>query len=126
MNFSLLMILTTIFSLGYGVASLLVPATLLSFFGMELGDAQQLMVQFFGVALVAIGLVAWLVRTSTDTGTQRGIILAFLVSDAVGVIVSVLGTLNNVMNAMGWVAAGIYLVMGLGCAYYLFLRPSSP
>jgi uncharacterized membrane protein YecN with MAPEG domain len=126
MNFSILMILTTIFSLGYGVASLLVPATLLSFFGMELGDAQQLMVQFFGVALVAIGLVGWFVRNSTDSGTQRGILLAFLASDAVGVVVSVLGTLNNVMSAVGWAAAGIYLVMGLGCAYYLFLRPSSP
>lgn len=126
MKFSNFMIVTAIVSLGYGIVALLVPATLLSVYGVELGDAQQLMGQYFGVALVSVGLVAWFNRASTDSGTQRAILLGFLVSDVVGLIVSVLGTLNNVMSAVGWSAGGIYLVLGLGCAYFLFLKPSSP
>jgi hypothetical protein len=81
--------------------------------------------RYFGVALIGIGLVCWLARDVTDGKAQRSIILALLISNIIGVIVSVQGTLSGVMSAVGWSAVGIYVLLGLGVAY-LFMRPGSP
>ncbi len=126
MKLSTLMVINAVVALAYALGMLLMPATLLSLYGMTSGSSEQLMAQFFGVGLVAIGLLTWFARNVTDAGTRRAIILALLVSHAIGVIVSVPGTLSGVMNAVGWSAVALYLLLGLGYAYFQFVKPSTP
>ncbi len=126
MKLSTLMVINAVVALAFALGLLLMPATLASLYGMTSGSSEQLMSQFFGVALVAIGLLTWFARNVTDAGTRRAIILALLVSDAIGVIVSVLGTLSGVMNAVGWSVVALYLLLGLGYAYFQFMKPSAP
>ena len=98
---------------------------MLSIYGVTQGPGEILMARYYGVALIAIGLVFWLARDVTDARARRAIILGLLISDFIGVIVSVQGTLSGVMSAVGWSAVGIYVLLGLGVAY-LFMRPGSP
>ncbi len=126
MKLSTLMVINAVVGLAYALGLLLMPATLLSLHGMTSGSSEKLMAQFFGVALVAIGLLTWFARNVTDADTRRAIILALLVSNAIGVIVSVLGTLPGVMNALGWSAVALYLLLGFGYAYFQFVKPSAP
>ena len=125
MKLNNLLIINAIVALIYGIGFVLVPTTVLSLYGMTQGTSEALAGQFFGVALIAIGLLTWFARNVTDSDSQRAIILSLLISDVIGVIVAVLGTVNGVMNAFGWSAVLIYLILALGYAYFQFFKPNA-
>ncbi len=87
--------------------------------------AANLTGQLFGVELIAVGLLCWFARNVSDSAAQRAIILAFLISAVIGLIVSLMGTLSGVVNAVGWSAVLIYLVLAAGYAYFQFMKPSA-
>ena len=87
--------------------------------------AANLLAQLFGVELIAVGLLCWFARNVSDSVTQRAIILAFLIANVIGLIVSLMGTLSGVVNAVGWSAVLIYLVLAAGYAYFQFMKPSA-
>lgn len=121
-----LLVLNAVVALVFGVAFLLVPASVASIYGIAATPATDLVARFFGVELVAVGLLSWLARNVTDTTSQRAIILAFLIADAIGLVVSLMGTLSGVMNVVGWSAVLIYLILAAGYAYFAFAKPSGP
>ena len=125
MKFKTIFIIHAIVPLAYGICFELVPQLVLSIYGVTQGPGEILMGRYFGVALIGIGLLCWLARDVTDANARRAMILALLISDTIGVIVSVQGTLSGVMSTVGWSAVGIYVLLGLGVAY-LFMRPGSP
>ena len=125
MKLKTLLVINAVVSFVYGIGFVLVPALVLSTYGMTQGPAEMLAGRYFGVELIAVGLLCWLARDVTDALARRAIILAVMISDAIGVIVSVQGTLSGVMSAVGWSAAGIYLFFTLGFAYML-MKESSP
>jgi NAD/NADP transhydrogenase beta subunit len=125
MKLSNLMIINAIVALVYGIAFVLVPTTVLGLYGMTQGTSEALAGQFFGVTLIAIGLLTWFARKVTDSDAQRAIILSLLISDVIGVIVAVMGTVSGVMNSFGWSAVVIYLLLALGYAYFQFFKPSA-
>ena len=125
MKLRTILMLNGIVASAYGISFLLVPSTVLSIYGVTQGPAEQLMGQYIGVALVGIGLLTWLTREVTEVSTQRAMILALLISNLAGVIVSVLGTLSDVMSAVGWSAVAIYVVFGLGYGYFQFVKTST-
>jgi len=104
-----------------GICALLLPAGVLSLYGVESGPAALLMAQYAGLGSLAIGLVAWLGRNVKDPKAQNAIIMAFLVTYVVGVIVSVLGTISGTMK-IGWAVVGLYLLFALGYACILIFR----
>ena len=81
--------------------------------------------QFFGVELIGVGLICWLIRDVVEPRFQRPIILSLLISDIIGVIVAVLGTTSGVMSAMGWSSVAIYLLLAFGYGFFLIGKPSS-
>jgi hypothetical protein len=125
MRFRTLLIINTIVVFVYGVILVLTPSTMMSLHGVPQEPGGKLMGQFFGTALIAIGLVTWFARNVADSDAQRAITLAMIISNALGVIVSVLGTVNGVMNAVGWSAVAVYLLLGLGFAYFQFTKPGA-
>ena len=84
------------------------------------------MTRFFGVSLLAIGLLSWLARNTTDAVARRAIMAAFLVSDAAGVIVATAGTLSGAMSSLGWSVVAIYLALALGFVYFEIAKPATP
>lgn len=114
-----------IVALSYGISFLVLTSTILKLYGITQGPAENLLGQYFGVALVAIGLITWLAREITDTQTQRAMITSLLISDLIGIIVSVSGVLSGVMGTFGWSAVAIYVLFSLGYAYFQFNKPSA-
>ena len=125
MKLSNLLVVNAIVALVYGISFVLAPATVLSLYGMTQGPSEALAGQYFGVALIAIGLLTWFARNVADSEAQRAIILALLIADVIGVIVSVLGTVSGPMNAVGWSAVGIYVLLALGFGYFQFMKPGA-
>ncbi len=125
MKLKTLLVFNAIVALVYGVGFVLVPATVLTLYGATVSPSANLVGQLFGVTLIGIGLICWLARNVTDPGAQRAIVLAQLIATVIGVIVAVMGTISGVMNAVGWSAVVIYLLLALGYAYFQFAKPSA-
>ena len=125
MRLSSFLILSAILALVFGIGFVLVPGTMGTLYGMTPGPDVNLIGQFFGVELIAVGLLCWLARDVSDSAAQHAMILAFLIAEVIGLIVSIMGTLSGVFNAVGWSAVAIYLVLSLGFAYFQFMKPSA-
>ncbi|MFH0758890.1 MAG: hypothetical protein V2B15_16495 [Bacteroidota bacterium] len=102
-----------------GILAVLLPSSVLSLYGVESGPAAQLMAQYAGLGSLVIALVAWFSRNVNDPKAQKAIILAFLISDILGVMVSLSGTISGTMT-IGWAVVGIYLLFAIGYGYILF------
>ena len=63
-------------------------------------------------------------RNVADANALGAIVLALLISDIIGVIVSLIGTVTGVMNAFGWSAVIIYLFLAIGFTYFRFKKPT--
>lgn len=125
MKLSTLLAANAVLAFAYAAGMLFMPATLLANYGMSVGTSEKMTAQFFGVALVFVGLVTWFTRNISDRATQRALVLALLIYDTIGVVVSVMGTLNGSMNAAGWSAVALYAVLGLAAAYFQFGKSSA-
>jgi len=125
MKINSLLIVNAIVALIFGIAFVLVPGTVASIYGVTPGAAVNLVGQFFGSALIAVGLICWLIRNVTNAPALKAVILAQLIANVIGLVVSILGTVGGTMNAVGWSSVVIYLVLALWFAYFQFLKPVS-
>lgn len=117
MKLSHIYIFNTIVALGYSILLLIVPSTLLSLHGISTDQSALLMGRYFAVALLGMGSATWLARNAEASKARDAITLGFLVSYIAGFLVSLYGTLTDQMNALGWLAVAVYLVLVLGLGY---------
>ena len=122
MTFRNLMIVSTVISLGFGVAFVLMPALLASLYGLGLTPAGTVMARLLGVEISGYGLLAWLLRNASDSEARRAILLAFFITDATGFVVSLLIQLAGLMNPLGWMIVGIYLFFAISFGYFRFVK----
>lgn len=108
----------------FGIGFVLMPVFVASTFGMDLSPAGALMARLFGAAFIFGSIVLWLARNAPSSDTAlRAIVVAVVVSNAIGFVVTLLASLSGVWNALGWLPVGLYLVFGLAFAYFLFGKP---
>ncbi len=124
MKLSNFLVVKAVISLAFGVAFALVPAAVMSLYGVTLDLGGALMARFLGACLIGIGLICWLDRNA-DPQVLQGITLALCIGDTVGFIVALLGQLTSLTNALGWVNVVIWLLLALGLGYFRFLKPSA-
>jgi NAD/NADP transhydrogenase beta subunit len=122
MRLKYLLVFNAVVCFVYGITFVLSPAVVLSLHGITQDPSAKLTGQFYGVELIAIGLLTWLARNAGDSEARRAIILALLISTVIGVVIAVLGTVSGVMNAFGWSGAAIYAVLALGYGYFQFAK----
>jgi len=119
-----LMIIKAIICLGFGVPMLLVPAKLMSLYGLTLDPSGILMARLYGGALFGTLLLTWFSRNDTGSITLRAAVLYLLVYDGINFIVTLVAVLSGIMSAFGWSAVGIYLFFTIGYGYFQFVKPS--
>ena len=125
MKIKTLFIINAVIAIVYGICFVLIPSRVLLMYGLVSGPAEALLGQFFGVALIGIGFITWFARNVADANALGAIVLALLISDIIGVIVSLIGTVTGVMNAFGWSAVIIYLFLAIGFTYFRFKKPTN-
>lgn len=123
MKLKTLFIFNAVATIIFGIGSVLAPDTLMNLFGSTLNPAGALMMQYGGVWLIGIGLLAWFARNSVNSDARRAIVLAFVICYSIAFIVALLGQLNNVLNAFGWGTVALNLVLALGYGYFQFVKP---
>jgi len=122
MKLSHVFIINTLISLGYAAGFLFIPNTLISWHGMTPTPSLILMARYFAVALMGIGLVAWFARNAADSITRDAITNGLALSFIVGFALSLQATLSGLLNAMGWLPVGAYLILIVGYGYFRFKK----
>ena len=79
--------------------------------------------QFFGTALLGLGLLLWFAKDVNEANLQKGMGIALLVGAAAGLVITVMGTTSGILRANWWIAMVVYTVLGLAYAYLVFQKP---
>ena len=95
----------------FALVSLLVPATMLSWYGVVSTDALVLMTRFFGVTLLTIALVTFYLKNAEFISEVKSVVLALIISNAFGVIVASWGQFSNIVNTFGLSIIIIYVFL---------------
>jgi hypothetical protein len=115
-------ILNAVLAAGFGIAFLVAANPLLAVYGIAHNPESVYMAHWFGVGLLAIGLTTWFVRDEAESTTGRAISRALVYAFGVGVVLAGRGTLFGPFNALGWIAVGFNLALGVGFGYLAFTR----
>jgi hypothetical protein len=107
----------------HGIGFVLVPEQVATSYGMTTSVPTVLMSRLFGAALIGLALVFWFARDGSSE-SMRGVFIATIIGNGLGLIVVVLGTTAGTLNSMGWVAALIYLFGAAGSGYFI-MSPSA-
>jgi hypothetical protein len=108
---------------GYGIALLVATDPILELYGITPNPEGVYMARWFGLELLAIGLVTWLARDAAASAAGRAIARALAVTYAIGVALALWGTLAGPFNALGWIAVALNLGLGSGFAWYQVNKP---
>ena len=117
------LIIATVLALGYALGLILMPAFMATTYGFGTSASEILLGRFFGVELLVLGVINWLAKDLTGASV-RPIITGSLIGNIVGAFFALMGTLNGVMNSVGWSAVTVYLLLALGFAYFQFMAPA--
>jgi hypothetical protein len=110
--------LNGLIAVGYAVAFLVATEPLLDVYGIMPADEAVFMARWFGVGLLANGLTTFFARNAAESEAGRAIALALATSYGLGVLLALWGTLTGLFNALGWIAVGLNLLLGLGFYYF--------
>ena len=120
MNAKLFLTIAAVLGIMYGIGFLIIPANLLVLYGTPEPDPRIILTaQYFGAALLALGLVVWFVRNCKDTAAVRGVLIGSAIGDVVGFIVTGWGMRQGLLNAAAWSSLVIYALLAVGALYLL-------
>jgi hypothetical protein len=118
-----LFVLNAVIAGFYGIALLAVTEPILDIYGVDANDDGVYMARWFGLGLIASGLITWLTREAADTPTGRAIGRALSVTYGIGVLLALWGTIFGPFNALGLVAVTLNLLLGSAFAWLGIIEP---
>ena len=124
MKLSTLMTTNAVVAAVFGIAFVLVPAQVMSLYGVEESAALNHVGQLFGASLISLAVLTWSARNAAQSAARKAIVLALFFGEAVGFLLALIGQLTNVVSALGWSTVAIYLLLALGFGYFQFARPA--
>jgi uncharacterized membrane protein YfcA len=119
MNLSMFLLVSAIVALLFGLGFVLLPGLMFSIYGLADSPASYLGFRLFGSALIAIGLLTWLLKDSTNWEALRALLLSVAIGNVIGLLFVFFAMVNGTLGAMGWTAVLIYLLLLAGEGYFI-------
>src|SRR5512134_1346055 len=104
MNYRIMFLINALVTALLGLAFLAVPNRILGQFGVDGYAATKLASQFFGTAMLALGLLLWFAKDVTEENLQKGMAIALMVGATAGLIITAVGTTSGILRSNGWIA----------------------
>lgn len=126
MTIRTLAVVSAVLAALFGLPALLVPAQFVAPFGVELPEAGLLTTRLFGAHLLALAVVDWFARNDLrgggQPGTERGIVIANLLTPTLNIVLLVAAVFGGIVNALAWVNVLFLAVIGAGWVYFGLLE----
>jgi hypothetical protein len=114
--------LTGALGILFGLEFLLIPEMALAQYGIPTEPHNLLQSRYFGGTLLPLGLVFWLARGTRDDAARRALLLANVVGNLLGLVLSLWSRFNGQQGVLAWLSVVIYAALLLGSLHFLF-RP---
>jgi hypothetical protein len=125
MKLKTLNIITAAVCLAFGIGFILVPAQVVSMFGVTADEPMKHIEQLYGTSLIAFAFLAWASRNSADSESRRAIVLSLFVYFALAAVMAFIYQLKGIANSLGWSIVALHVLLALGYGYFQFLKPTS-
>ena len=116
--FIVVAIVTGLFGLGF----LFMPDSVLTWYGATTDDAGRLMSRVFGSAAIGLAVIYFMARDLGAGQALTGLLWAGLIISILDLILAVIATTGDVMNALGWGQALLHILLGAGFGYFAFVK----
>jgi hypothetical protein len=123
MSARLLLTINAVIAILFGLGFVFIPNTIGALYGVPPEAHATLSDQFFGSALLPIGVVNWLAKDLRDWQGVRAVLIANAVGSVFGGGVNLLGTFSGLLNGMAWTSTLIYALLLIGAVYCLATGP---
>jgi hypothetical protein len=123
MSLSLLFMANAVVAILFGIGFLIAPASVLNIYGVDSSPALESLGQYYGAALIAWGVVAWLARRLSVENARATVVPGFAIGDVLALIAAVLGVINGVTGSLGWLNVVLFAAFAAGYGYFWLMQP---
>jgi hypothetical protein len=121
MKFKTLITINSVLAFAAGLACVLLPTQLLANYGVILAPMGIVIYQFWGTALIGIGLLSWFVRDIDELALQRKLAIALFIINGLSNILVVRVQYAGA-NSSGWSTVILFLILTLSFGTFLFIN----
>lgn len=115
MKLNVMFIIAAIYGIASGLFSLIAPAAASAGTLTEgMPGMLFMIVRFFGVAYIGLGLIAWLVRNAEPSKARDGVTLGLTVFFALHALTSLYGQFTDTSVPNHWVMATVQALIAIG------------
>ena len=114
-----------VFAVFFGGSCSLVPRWVFGLYGLVPDEAAIWTARLVGGSILGFATLMWFGVKVTFVDTRMAIARALLVQDAIGCIASLAFQLTGTVNTFGWFSLGLYGILAMAYAFFLFARPES-
>ncbi len=127
MKLSTVLTIDAIAAALFGIAFVIVPATVHDIFGEEVCATSLHTMRSLGITLIGLSIIVWMTRNAGPSTARNGVVAAVVVWFVLVSINDAVGTLRGTMNALAWgpVVLGLLLAVLTGIAGWSAKKSSS-
>ena len=124
MSYKFLFFLTALICIILGAALLFVPEmTLDQFQGPRRFETEVPYARMLGSSFLVMGLMSWFAKDTSDMNLQKNFGIVGLIGSVLAVVVTILAISKGLITAYTWAPLVIEVILGLGYAFMIFLKP---
>ena len=120
MQFKSILTINAILAFASGVACVLAPAQMLAFYGVTLDSMGLVIYQFWGTALIGLGMLTWFLRNIQVPGLNKTIALSLLITNGLSTVMAIRGQFAGA-NSFGWSTVALFLLLTIAWSLFLLL-----
>ncbi|MEJ2611856.1 MAG: hypothetical protein P8179_17700 [Candidatus Thiodiazotropha sp.] len=120
--FKVLLTINAILAFVSGAVCALIPRQLLAHYDVSLSPMGLVIYQFWGVALIGLGMLTWFLRNITEVALQKRIGLALLITNGLSVAMAIRGQFAGA-NSSGWSTVVLFFLLTLCWGIFLLIKP---
>ena len=115
------LLIVAIVAVLYGLAFVLIPGPFTALYGVPPEPHTILAAQYFGSALIGLGVIYWFAKDFADESAVRGVLMGTVASTVIGGIIAIWGEISGAANPLGWTSVVVYALLLLGALYCLLM-----
>lgn len=120
MKLSTFAIIITILASVFGLAFIVIPAQVATFYGLSQDTAGLWVTRYFGASLLFIAMIYWSYSGVSPAAKSWPKLLIFsIIYDVIQLILTAAALLNGVGNSNGWSSVALYALLAIGSLYFL-------
>lgn len=107
-----------------GLLCVVMPAKLLASYDVRLAPMGLVIYQFWGVALIGLGMLVWFARNIRESALQRRFAFALFMTNGLSCVIAVRGQYAGA-NTFGWSTVALFFFFALAFGTFMVIQSTS-